>query len=52
MNQTNKLQQHIDHINRLCCAADSKNWTDSNCCYGTAEGTVLWCRMARGGYWG
>ena len=27
-NQTNTLQEYTVHINRLCCAADSKNWTD------------------------
>jgi hypothetical protein len=33
------LEQYIGHINRLCCAADSKNWTDSNHCYDIAERT-------------
>jgi hypothetical protein len=52
MNQMNMSEQYIGHIDRLCCAADSKNWTDSNSCYGTAEGTMQWYRMGRGGYWG
>ena len=46
-NQTNKLQQYTVHINRVCCAADSKNWTDSNCCYDIADGTVRWYRVVR-----
>jgi len=43
--QTNALEQYTGHIHRLCWAADSKNWTDSNRCYGNAEGTVWWCGM-------
>jgi len=38
------LEQYIGHINRLCCAADSKNWTDSN---HIADGTVRWNRVMR-----
>ena len=47
-------EQYIVHINRLCCAADIKNWTDSNRCYDIAEGTVRWCRVLRERecYWG
>jgi len=33
----NMLEQFIGHINKLCCAADIKNWTDSNHCYDMAE---------------
>jgi len=35
------LEQYIGHINKLCHAADIKNWTDSNHCYDMAEDT-LW----------
>jgi len=35
------LEQYISHINKLCCAADIKNWTDSNHCYDITEATLL-----------
>ena len=51
-NPSDVSEQYIGHINRLCCAADIKNWTDSNCCYDIAESTVPWCRVLRVSYWG
>ena len=45
------LEQNIGHINRLCCAAGIRNWTESNRCYDVAEGTVWWYRMVRECYW-
>jgi len=36
----NMLEQFIGQINELCCAADIKNWTDSNHCYDMAEDTL------------
>jgi len=46
-NPSNVLEQYIGHINRLRCAADIKNWTDTNRCYDIAENTVRWCRALR-----
>lgn len=34
------LEQFIGHINKLCRAADIKNWADSNHCYDMAEVTL------------
>jgi len=45
------LEHYIGYINRLCCAADSKNWTENNRCYDVAQGTVRWYRMVRECYW-
>jgi len=50
MNQTNMLEQYSGHINRLCCAAHIKKWTDSYR-YDIADGTVRWCGILRDCYW-
>jgi len=42
MNQTKISEQYIGHINRLCCAADIKKWTDSNQFYDILYDTVRW----------
>lgn len=34
------LEHFIGHINKLCRAADIKNWTDTNHCYDMAEDTL------------
>jgi len=36
----NMLEQFIGKINKLCHAADIKNWTDSNHYYDIAEDTL------------
>ena len=39
--ETNEyVRTFIGHINKLCHAADIKNWTDTNHCYDMAEDTL------------
>jgi hypothetical protein len=34
------FEQFICHFNKMCRAADIKNWADSNLCYDMAEVTL------------